>query len=74
MPAEALPPIADGLAAAFTNALHPVSVEIFIDPVTLDRLFCLHFEDHEPISLRLSAIELPVILANLAATVTRSLN
>lgn len=74
MSAAASPPIADDSAATFTNALHPLSVEVFIDPTTLDRFFVVSFEEHEPITLRVSVVELTVILGNLSAAATRALN
>lgn len=74
MSADALPPIVDLSAAMVTNALHPLSVEVIIDPVTLDRFFVVNFEEHKPITLRVSCVELTVILSNLAAAATRSLN
>lgn len=74
MPAGELPPVIDVSAAMFTSALHPVAVDVVIDAVTLDRFFLISFEDHEPITLRVSVIELSVILGNLSQAATRALN
>lgn len=56
------------------KALRPVAVEVRVDPVTLDRLFILHFEEHEPTHIVVGACDLAVILADLTAAITQSLN
>lgn len=56
------------------TALRPAIVQILIDPVNQDRLFILQFTDHAPLSFRISALELPLILKQLASAIARSLN
>ena len=64
----------DRLEELLAKALRPVAVEIRVDPVTLDRLFTLHFEDHPPAHIAVGACELAVILTNLSRAVTNALN
>jgi hypothetical protein len=56
------------------TALRPAVVQILIDPMTQDRLFILQFTEHAPLAFRVSALELPLILNQLAATIARSLH
>jgi len=57
-----------------TDILRVTSVEIAVDPHTLDRIFVVHAEDHEPMAFSIAPMDLTVILANLARTLSRSLN
>lgn len=56
------------------TALRPAIIQILVDPLTADRLFLFQFEDHAPISLRISPLELEGMLQDLAAAIARSKN
>lgn len=64
----------DGLDELLAKALRPVGVQVIVDPVTLDRLFILHFEDHGPIHIAIGPAELACILNDLSRAVASSLN
>lgn len=60
--------------ARIERAVRVTAVEIYVDADTLDRIFIVHSESQEPISLRVSPVELPVILADLAEAISKSMN
>ena len=76
MPAELVPPdqTGAGLDELLAKALRPVAVDIHVDPVTLDRVFTLHFEEHPPAHIVVGPCEVTAILKDLARVVTKSLN
>ena len=56
------------------TAMRPAAIEVIVDPVTHDSVFIHHFAGHQPITIRISAEELPIFLAKLAAAISRSAN
>lgn len=69
-PAEA----GEGIEELLAKALRPLTVDVCVDPVTLDRVFTLHFEEHPPLHIAVGAAELTAILGNITKAVARSLN
>lgn len=63
-----------GLLAPATHAVRPAAIEITVDPITKDRIFRLHFENHAPFSFRVGAVDLAVALAQMAIAVAKSSN
>lgn len=55
-------------------AQHPAVIQIMVDPITQDRLFLFQFDHDGPVSLRISALELPMMLAQLARAIARASN
>lgn len=76
MSAEPLNPAqaGEGVDELLAKALRPLTVEVCVDPVTLDRLFTLHFEDHSPLYIAVRATDLSVILGDISKAIARSLN
>lgn len=64
----------DGLDELFAKAIRPVAVEVRVDPVTLDRLFTMHFEEHPPLHVAVGSVELAVILSDLTRVAASALN
>lgn len=63
-----------GIEELVAKALRPLTVDVCVDPVTLDRLFTLHFEEHAPMHIVVGPAELITILASISKAVARSLN
>jgi hypothetical protein len=76
MSAEPLYPAAagEGIDELLAKALRPLTVDVCVDPVTLDRIFTLHFEERSPLYIAVPAQQLTAILSNLAEATARSLN
>ncbi len=76
MAAEPLDPAGagEGMEELLAKALRPLSVDVRVDPVTLDRVFTLHFEERAPLHIAVGAADLTVILASISKVVARSLN
>jgi len=76
MPAGPLDPAeaGEGIEELLAKALRPISVQVRVDPVTMDRLFELHFEDHAPLHIAVSAAHLTMILGDISKVVARSLH
>lgn len=70
----ATPASGDGLAELIAKARRPVAVDVRVDPVTLDRLFTLHFEDHPPIHVAVGALDLTAILADMHKVAASAMN
>lgn len=50
------------------------SVDVRIDPATLDRIFTVRTAESDPLVLRVPALAMPGILQELSRAVARSLN
>lgn len=59
-------------AELFHSACHPTYTQVGVDPQTYDRLLVFHFEERAPTAIRIGAMELPRVLAQLAVAITRS--
>lgn len=55
-------------------AIRPSVIQVMVDPTTHDRLFLFQFDHQAPIAVRVSPLELPVMLAQLARAVAHSVN
>lgn len=67
-------PDSGGPSMPLNDIVTVTAVQITVDPLTLDRLFVVHSEERAPILLRVSPIELPGILRDLALAIARSLH
>ncbi len=56
------------------KAVVVTAVEVHVHPATLDRVFVVHSESREPITLLVPALAMPGILRDLAEAVTRAMN
>lgn len=56
------------------QAKRPSVVQVMVDPITKDRTFIFQFENEAPVTVRISAQEMPVVLTQLAKAVARSSN
>ena len=54
--------------------LRVTSVDISIDPDTLDRVFVIHSEEAEPVGVIISPVDLQSVLVSLAKAILRSLH
>jgi hypothetical protein len=68
------PPEGSGGDKSFSRAVTFSALEIHVDPDTRDRIFIIHSDDAPKIELRVSPMELTLILARLALTIARSLH
>lgn len=55
-------------------AIRPAVIQVMVDPVTHDRLFLFQFDHQAPIAVRVSPLDLPAMLAQLARAVANSVN
>jgi len=59
---------------ALPSGLRVTAVEIYVDPETLDRIFVVHSEEHEPVILCIAAVDLEGYLRQLASVIAKSMN
>lgn len=65
---------ASQIIALCEQAARPAQLQILVEPLTHDRVFIFQFSDRAPISVRISPAELPIMLAQLARAIARSVN
>lgn len=64
----------NGLLELCETSRRPAVIQILVDPISHDRMFLFQFEHDAPVSLRISAEELPFMLAQLGRAIARSCN
>lgn len=56
------------------RAKRPSVVQIMVDPISQDRTFLFQFENEPPITVRISAEEMPMVLAQMARAAAKAAN